>query len=244
MLASIDINVDLGEGIGNDALIMPLISSCNVACGGHFGSAETILQTIKLAIANNVKIGAHPSFPDKVNFGRKKMILSVKDLKSTLSIQLNSIIEVCDNFEVSLNHVKPHGALYNFASIDEATSKVFVESIVDTGLTPVLYAPKDSALSYVAKEYLPVAFEAFVDRRYMDDLQLVSRVHNNAVIESPVQAFEQLMSIFTEQKVRTISEKIKSIEAHTFCVHSDNPNALGVLKFISEELNRLQIQLK
>ena len=81
LLASIDINVDLGEGIGNDALIMPLISSCNVACGGHFGSAETILQTIKLAIANNVKIGAHPSFPDKVNFGRKKMILSIKDLK-------------------------------------------------------------------------------------------------------------------------------------------------------------------
>ncbi|GER59207.1 UPF0271 protein [Patiriisocius marinus] len=244
MITSIDINADLGEGARDDALIMPLISSCSVACGGHYGSEYTILQTVKLAMANGVKVGAHPSFPDKVNFGRKKMSLSPSELKSTLSLQLNSFIKVCNGLGVSLNHVKPHGALYNFAAIDEATSKILVASIMETGLEPVLYAPKNSVLSCVAKDYLPVAFEAFVDRRYTDDLQLVSRTLNDAVISSPIQAFEQLMSICAEQKVRTISGKTKDLEAHTFCVHSDNPNALEILNLIYEELTRLQIHIK
>lgn len=242
-MTKIDLNADLGEGIGDDAKIMPLISSCSIACGGHFGTTQTIEQTIKLAKNHNIKVGAHPSFPDKANFGRKIMSLSAAELKKSLDGQLKKMIDACQVLNVTLNHVKPHGALYNLAAIDEKTAEVVIASILDTGLLPTLYAPKNSILYNKAKKELPVAAEAFIDRRYTDNLQLVSRLLENATIDEPEQAWQQLKGIVAAQTVQTISGKMLSLEANTFCVHSDNPSALGILEFIHKQLQSHKITI-
>lgn len=242
-LDTIDINADLGEGTGNDALIMPLISSCNIACGGHFGTKKTINDTVKLSRIYNVKIGAHPSFPDTVNFGRKLIKLSDTDLKSSIDKQLHTFITTCENAGARLHHVKPHGALYNLASVDVSTSKILIASILDTGFKPVVYAPENSVLYKIAKDYLPVKAEAFIDRYYTDDLLLVPRKEVNAVIKKPQKAWEQLHAIYKDRKVVSINGKIRNLFAETFCIHSDHPNAVPMLKFVHSQLTLQDIQL-
>ena len=125
----IDINCDLGEGIDNEHLLMPYISSCNIACGGHFGNEQTIDKTIQLAIANQVKIGAHPSFPDKENFGRKIMEISDKELEKSLQSQLELFCNRLQKATAKLHHIKPHGALYNLIAINEQAANHFINSI-------------------------------------------------------------------------------------------------------------------
>ena len=125
----IDINCDVGEGVANEPLLMPFISSCNIACGGHFGNVETIDKTIQLAIKNKVLIGAHPSFPDKENFGRKFLDISHRELQKSLEKQLDICIERLSFYNQKLHHIKPHGALYNLIALNEKYAKTFINSI-------------------------------------------------------------------------------------------------------------------
>lgn len=235
----IDINCDVGEGIKNEHLIMPYISSCNVACGGHFGNETTIDNTIKLAIKNKVKIGAHPSLPDKENFGRKLIEISNIDLKTSIQNQLDLLLERLDVFGVRMHHIKPHGALYNAIAKDEELAILFFD-IVKSYLKDVfLYVPYHSQIEKVAlKNNVNIKYEAFADRNYNSDLSLVSRKENNGVLTDKKAIFEHVLFMIKHKKVKTLSGLKKEIRANTFCVHSDTQNALEIVKYLHQNLTK------
>ena len=140
-MKTIDINSDLGEGMDNDPLIMPLISSCNIACGGHYGDEESMRTTVRLAMKHKVKIGAHPAFPDKDNFGRKVLTMTKSELCQSVFDQLLHFYAICEIENAPVHHIKLHGALYNYAAKDAPTADAVVEAIVATKIRPKFYVP-------------------------------------------------------------------------------------------------------
>lgn len=238
---TIDINCDLGEGSGNDALLMPFISSCSIACGGHYGDKETIAATIRLAKKHHVKVGAHPSFPDKENFGRKIMTLTKSELEDSIYHQLKTFQEVCKKEGIPINHIKLHGALYNLAAKDEQTALAVLNTIKKTKIKAAIYAPYQSALANIARPNFDVIFEGFADRKYHSDLQLVARSKNGAVISEPTVAWKQVQHILEKGTVLSIEgEKVK-IAAQTFCIHGDQPNAVALASYIYTQLLKSNI---
>ena len=243
-MKTIDINCDVGEGIGNERLLMPYLSSCNIACAGHAGSVETIDETILLAKLNKVKIGAHPSFPDKENFGRKLMHLPADVLQKSLEDQIRLLKKRADLHGVELNHVKAHGALYNAAAKDEKIANILINAVKNSVKNVVFYAPYNSVLAQLSsKNGFDVKYEAFIDRNYNDDLTLVSRDRKNAVIIDKTKAFEHLKKMILSQKVKTINNLEVTILADTYCVHGDNKNAKDLLIYISKRLDELDIKI-
>jgi len=232
----IDINADLGEGIGNEQKLMPHISSCSIACGGHFGNEETMTEVIRLAKKHNVKVGAHPSFPDKENFGRKIMALSEEELSETVFQQIIRFQKLCTAEEINLHHIKLHGALYNLASVDALTADAVLKGILATNLNVKLYVPYNSILALKAKNFLPLVYEAFLDRRYEEDLTLVNRSKMNAIIGSAEEAWGQLYTMVMQEKVITVTGLEKKIIASTFCVHGDHTNTLEILKYVRKQM--------
>ncbi|REE07874.1 UPF0271 protein [Winogradskyella pacifica] len=242
---SVDINADVGEGIGNETDLMPLLSSCNIACGGHAGDLESMKAVVRLAKKYNVKIGAHPSFPDTLNFGREMMQLSASDLYASLRHQVSALQTVLHNEGAYLYHVKPHGALYNLAAKDEKTARVIIEVIKSLSSPVKLYAPFNSVLAEVAKsENITVKFEAFADRNYNDDLSLVSRVNSNAILHEKEAVLSHVLSMVKHQKVTSVNGVEVPIKVATVCVHGDTENALEILKYLSDNLvkNNIKIQ--
>lgn len=239
----IDINADLGEGSANDELLMPMISSCSIACGGHFGNNNTMRAAVRLAKIHNVKVGAHPSFPDRDNFGRKKLTLTKMELKESIYKQITDFIAVCNAEDVPLNHIKLHGALYNYAAIDAPTADAIVEAILNTGQRPQLFLPFNSILAKKAENLLSLVYEAFIDRRYNDDLTLVSRKLPNACISSPLLAWHQLFKMLTEKLVGTIQGNEREIIAYTYCIHSDTANAVEMMEYISIKMKEHHLKL-
>jgi UPF0271 protein len=226
-----DINCDLGEGIGNDEKIMPFISSCNIACGGHVGDASTMKTTVLLAKKYGVKVGAHPSFPDWENFGRKNIQLPKQELKEALIRQINSLKEIAKNEDVTLNHIKPHGALYNLAAKNEDFANVIIEVVKSFDEKMMLYVPYKSVIAEKAKAMgITYFYEAFADRNYDDNLKLVTRDLPNAVISDTSKILKRVRKMFEEQTVLSIHNKIKKIRVDTICVHGDNPNAVEIVK--------------
>ena len=231
----IDINADVGEGLHNEAQLMPYLNSCNIACGGHAGDAETMKTVIRLAEEYQVKIGAHPSFPDRENFGRNILNISSEALKKSLMAQLESFQEVISSERATLHHVKPHGALYNLAAKDAATAEVILEAMKSLHIEAKLYAPYGSMLAKLAyRKGIPVVYEAFADRNYQEDLSLVPRSRPHALITEPKAVFEQVQRMVLEGKVHTETGKEVPIKAATFCVHGDQENALEILKYLNK----------
>ena len=243
VIREIDINADLGEGSGNDSQIMPLISSCNIACGGHYGTDQSMRTAIGLAKKYNVKIGAHPSFPDIDNFGRKIVTLTKSELTGEIFNQILHFLSVCETEDATLNHIKLHGALYNYATIDAPTADAVVEGIIATKLRPILYVPYNSILAKKAENLLPLVYEAFIDRRYNNDLTLVSREYKGAVIDNMEQAWLQLKQMALESEVTTILNKKIPIVASTFCIHSDHLHSVEILKYIRSQMSNHNIEL-
>jgi len=240
----IDVNCDLGEGIADDALLMPYVSSCNIACGGHFGNKNTIDETIKLAIRNKVKIGAHPSFPDQINFGRKLLKISAEDLNKSIQSQLALFTARLAAFNVKLNHIKAHGALYNLIAKDAEAATNYLNSIAQFIKGAFVYVPYNSAIEKIAKERgIDIKYEAFADRNYNTDLSLVSRLNKNAVISDPLSVFYHMREMIEAKKVLTIDNVLVAIKADTFCIHGDHKNALETLKEITRLLNTQNIQI-
>jgi len=238
----VDINADVGEGLNNEAQLMPYLSSCNIACGGHAGDDDTMAQVVKLAKTHKVKIGAHPSFPDRQNFGRKIIEISSADLYTSLKQQIRSLIRVLRAEHLTLHHIKPHGALYNLAAIDEKTARVIIEVVKSIALPLRLYAPYGSVIADIAqKESVKLTYEAFADRNYNDDLTLVSRAEENAVITNPDEVFNHVYRMIFEQKVKTINGVGVDIKADTFCVHGDNPEAIKLLQDLTDKLDKSNV---
>ncbi len=240
---TIDINCDLGEGSENDDLLMPFISSCSIACGGHYGDEKTIAAAIRLAKKNQVKVGAHPSFPDKENFGRKIISISKNDLEANISHQIKTFQEVCKIEGVQINHIKLHGALYNLAAKDEQTATTILTAVKKTNVKVSIYAPYQSVLADLAQTNFNVIFEAFADRQYHSDLQLVARSENGAVISNPTFAWKQVQRILQKSEVLSIEGGKVKIEAQTFCIHGDQPNAVALASYIHEQLMENNISI-
>ena len=188
----IHINCDLGEGGYYDAELMPLISACNIACGGHAGTVESMHQTVMFAMENKVEIGAHPSYPDKENFGRISMEIPAEDLRLSIVAQILSLKQIAEAEGGKLTHIKLHGALYNDAAKDEDIAGIVIDSILEFEENFPVYAPQNSVISKLAEGKIKVIFEAFADRNYNENHSLVSRSKPNALITQKAVSYTHL----------------------------------------------------
>lgn len=240
----IDINCDLGEGLDNEQLLMPLISSCNIACGGHAGNQSTMNTVVELAKMHKVKIGAHPSFPDRENFGRKIVEISPEALHQSVYEQVLSLKVILKEQNSQLHHIKPHGALYNLAAIDRVTAGLIVDVVKRIGDNIYLYVPFRSVISEIAiKENVQVKFEAFADRNYNTDLTLVPRTEANALIQDGESMFQHIFQMISKGKVTTINGVEVELKADTFCVHGDGKNVEENLKYLVARLKEKNIKI-
>ena len=239
---NVNINADLGEGAGQDAQLMPLLSSCNIACGGHIGDRTSMIEAIRLAKKHDVKIGAHPSYPDKENFGRVRPDVDDIVLMENLMNQLEQFFRIAEEEKVEVHHIKAHGALYNDAAADREVAELFLNTTTRLGLTKKIYTPFNSQLHQAASPSFSVCFEGFIDRAYNDDLSLVSRGHELALHKSKERAWKQLYEMYFLEEVTTISGRKIAIQADTFCIHGDHPNALNMLSYIREQLSKTEVK--
>ena len=223
---TIDLNCDMGEGIGNDAEIMPFISSANIACGYHAGDAAIMQATVLLALQYGVSIGAHPSFPDRENFGRSHMTLTSKEIYDLTANQIHSLQTIAKAHGAILNHVKPHGALYNAAALSKDISGAIVSAICDLDPHLILYGLANSEMIYAAKDKrLKFKQEVFADRTYLSDGTLTPRTQANALIESEQESINQVMQMIKTQTVTALDGTRVPIQADTICIHGDGPHA-------------------
>lgn len=242
---TIDINCDVGEGVGNEAFIFPYISSCNIACGGHAGDQNSMLQIVKLAKIHKLRIGAHPSYPDKLNFGRESMKLDAGDLIKSIQAQIASLVSVLKEQQVSMHHIKPHGALYNDIAVNKERARLFLLSVETYKKEVVLYVPNKTIIAEEAiKQGFRICYEAFGDRNYTEKLKLVSRNLPNALITDPKLVLNHMLEMIEHQRVTTIAGSKIPILADTYCIHGDTPTAYQILMYLSVELPKRHIQLK
>ena len=251
MKREIDINCDLGESygvfkIGNDEKIMPHITSANIACGFHAGDPTTIAHTIDIAKKHEVAVGAHPGYPDIMGFGRREMQLTSEEAKNYTLYQVSALQGFAKAASLSLQHVKPHGALYNTAVKDKKLSKAIVEAIKALDTELIVFASPNSTLSEVAaKSGLRVAHEFFADRGYNPDGSLVSRKQSNAIIQDPKKVVERVVKAVEDETVATANGEILDLgRVHTVCVHGDTPTALELAETIKKGLVRAGIEVK
>ncbi len=237
----ININCDLGEGLNNEHIILPLIDSCNVACGGHAGDNASMIECVEISIRNKVKIGAHPSYPDKINFGRKKINIPPSELSISIISQIESLEAISNSYGVTLNHIKAHGALYNQMIIDADLSNFYLDTIEEFKNKYSIYVPYKSEIEKLAlKRGFSIVYEVFGDRNYNDDLSLVSRDSENALITDPEIVIEHINTIKETNTVKTINGNFQKIKFDTICIHSDTNNSIDILKKINKEFNGRQ----
>lgn len=241
----VDLNCDMGEGVGNDELIMPYISSANIACGYHAGDEKTIWSTIELSIKHKVAVGAHVSFLDKENFGRSEMKLADEEVYDLITQQLIIIKEIADSFDITIRHVKPHGALYNMSAKDKTLAKTIATAVKDFNDGLILFGLSGSHSIDEAKVIgLKTASEVFADRTYQDDGSLTPRSQPNALIESTEKAIQQVLQMITKGTVTTVSGKQIPIVAETICIHGDGKHATAFAKNIFDNLKQNNIGIK
>ena len=246
---SIDLNVDLGEfktedEFNNEVELLQLISSCNIACGGHIGDRSSISRVIEHAKKLNVAIGMHPSYPDKLGFGRKPVVISDKELQKSLRQQINDFLTVASQFSINVSHIKLHGQLYNDASKNRKLGEMILLIIKESDLTLNIVGQCNSMLEEVCHEHnQPFIAEAFVDRRYNPDLTLVQRSQADAMIDSVNNQVLQAKQIVIDRSIIVDNRRVK-IRADTLCIHGDHPGALTSLRLLRSALEAEGIEIK
>lgn len=241
---SIDLNVDLAEGFAFDDALLQQTTSANIACGIHAGDYQTIYQALLSAKKYGTRLGAHPSFPDRENFGRKPMQLPADALRASLFYQLGALAAMVKAEGLTLSYVKPHGALYNQAAKDEALATQIVEVIKAFDPSLALMGLSGSLMLQVAKAHgLTTISEVFADRRYQDDGSLVPRSESDATLSSDEEAVTQVLQM-VNGSVTSRSGKVIAIEADSICLHGDNEHALDFAKKIRKALTDNGIALK
>jgi UPF0271 protein len=243
----IDLNCDLGESFGAwkmgfDEEVMKYITSANVACGWHGGDPIVMSKTVQLAMENKVSVGAHPGYPDLLGFGRRSLDCTFDELKNYVIYQVGALDGFCQVHGVKMTHVKPHGKMYldAFEKVDQA--RAIAEAIIsyNPDLFYVAFAGvKGELMTKVAKEMrLKVVYEAFPDRAYTPEGDLVSRSQTGAVIKDPQEVAKRALLMAKEHKVIAIDGTSIEIEAQTLCVHGDTPTAVDLVKTIREVLKK------
>lgn len=236
----IDINCDVGEGTGNEHLLFPYISSCNIACGGHAGDTESMRSILQLAKRHHINVGAHPSYPDRANFGRKSMTLSADELSTSIFGQIKGLQQLAHEFGLTLHHIKPHGALYHDVCQKEEVAGIFLEAIEEFRTSCKLCVPGHSRIAQLALDKgFDVCSEVFADRNYNEDLSLVNRTAINALITDPTVAAEHVENMISKKQVRTKSGKFVPIQGQTYCVHSDTKNSVDIVRHLYLKYGRI-----
>jgi UPF0271 protein len=244
MSLRLDLNADLGEGCAFDAELMSVVTSCNIACGGHIGDAASMRTALMLAKENQVAAGAHPSFPDRENFGRTKSTLSGAALEASLRDQVSALKKEADQLGIPITHLKPHGALYNMAALDAGLAQSVVNVLIETFPDAALFGPPNSKLEAVAQNH-GIAFvaEGFADRAYEADGQLRDRKAPGAVIHDVDAQTEQALGMATRGEVETYDSGAISLPVKTICVHGDTPSAFAAAQSIKAALEQSGIAL-
>jgi len=238
----ININCDLGESsklhsTENDPLLLEIVNSANIACGYHAGDKPTMEQTIKISKKNAVSIGAHPSFNDRENFGRKRINLPSNEITKLIIDQINILFEIADKFRMKVTHVKPHGALNNMACEDYDLAKVISESIIKANKDLIFLVPTGSQMEKAGKKLgMKIAAEIFADRNYEDNGNLISRSKDNAMITDPEIAKKHVIKMVENQALDCYSGKQIPCEIDSVCVHGDGKSAVNTAKQIKEGL--------
>lgn len=234
----IDLNCDLGEGAGHDAELMPLITSANIACGGHAGDAQTMRTAVELARKHGVAIGAHPGLNDREHFGRRETPILPAEARALVCTQiriLQSIVQSCGG---RLAHVKPHGALYNLAARDAALARAVAEAVGEVDPRLVLFGQAGSELLAAGRACnLRVASEVFADRTYQPDGSLTPRTRAGALVRDESVAVEQVLCLVREGRVRAVDGSDVTVKADTVCVHGDGPHAVAFARRLRAELH-------
>ena len=239
-MPSIDLNCDLGEGAGHDAELMPLITSANIACGGHAGDAATMRATVALAQKHGVAVGAHPGFPDRANFGRVELAVTPDEVHGLVLDQIRRLQALAP-----VRHVKLHGALYNMAARDAALARAAVDAIYELDPKLILFGLAGSQMIAVAEACgLPVASEVFADRTYQADGALTPRTQSDALITDVAVAMAQVRRMVREGKVRATDGTDVLIRADTVCVHGDGANPVEFARRLRHELSAAGIEIK
>lgn len=251
MKFQVDLNCDLGEGygdfrVGNDEETMPHITSANIACGFHAGDPMVMANTIGIAKKCSVAVGAHPGYPDLQGFGRREMKLVREEIKQYTLYQIGALEGFARAAGVQLQHVKPHGALYNKAAKDEETAEGIVEAVMAFDKALIVFAPPNSIFAKVAVNAgLRVACEFFADRAYNADGSLVSRQRPNSIINDPKKLVERALRALKERSVLTADGKVVSLsEVQTICVHGDTPAAVKLVKAMKSGLVAAGVEVR
>jgi UPF0271 protein len=223
----VDLNADLGEGAGHDAELFELVSSASIATGFHSGDADTMHAAVLGAKAHGVAVGAHPSFFDRENFGRKELKVTVDEVYDGVAFQLGVFQAIAEAAGTRPNHVKPHGALYNMAVRDEKLAEAIARAIRSVDSRLILFAPDNTELARAGEaQGLQVAREVFADRNYLSDGWLVPRTRPDALLSDPVEAAKRVLRMLREGKVQSVEGNDVNVRAETICVHGDTPGAV------------------
>ena len=245
----ININCDLGEKSKHhsnkyDPELLGIVNSANIACGFHAGDEDTMRETIKISKKNGVSIGAHPSFNDPENFGRKRINLSSVEIEKLIQDQYNILQSIAQQNEVSVSHIKPHGALNNMACEDIELATVIAKTIYKINKDLIYLVPTGSKMELSAKKLgMKVACEIFADRNYEDDGNLVSRKKSNALITDPIEAQEHVLKMVKNQALNCLSGKQIPCEIDSVCIHGDNLSSLETAFKVRENLNKNNLNL-
>src|SRR5882762_2553282 len=238
MRLSIDLNADLGEGAGHDEELFELISSANIATGFHAGDSDTMHTAVSAAKKHGVAVGAHPSFFDRENFGRKELKVGNQEVFDAVAYQLGIFQAIATALDVQPSHVKPHGALYNMAVRDQTLADEIARAIKSVDPKLILFAPDKSELARAGETHgLQIAREIFADRNYLNDGWLVPRTRPDALLHDPKEAAERVLRMLREGKVRSVEGRDIDVRGETICVHGDTP---GAVEFACELRKQLE----
>ena len=249
-MLEVDLNSDLGESfgaytIGMDSEVLKYISSANIACGWHAGDSMVMEKTVKLAKENNVKIGAHPGYPDLVAFGRRNVAVTPEELKTYVKYQIGALLAFVKAEGLTLQHVKPHGAMYNMAGKGYSLALAIAEGIKEVDDQLIFMALANSEMIKAGKDIgLKVCNEVFADRAYNDDGSLVARSLPGSMIHDEELAIKRVVRMVKEGKVTSVNGTDIEINAESICIHGDNPDALVFAKKIKETLEKEGVKIK
>ena len=237
MNLSVDINADLGEGAGHDDELFELISSANIATGFHAGDSDTMHAAVCAAREHGVTVGAHPSFFDRENFGRKELNIAYQEVLDAVVYQLGIFQAIASALDVRPSHVKPHGALYNMAVRDAKLADAIARAIESVDSKLILFAPDKSELARAGEAHgLQIAREIFADRNYLNDGWLVPRTRPDALLHDPKQAAARALRMLREGKVRSVEGRDVDVRGETICVHGDTPGAVEFARELRTQL--------
>lgn len=244
MKLSVDINADLGEGAGHDEELFELISSANIASGFHAGDSDSMHAAVTTAKKHGVAVGAHPSFFDRENFGRKELKVSNQEVFDAVAYQLGVFQAIASAVDVRPNHVKPHGALYNMAVRDQELADAIARSIESVDPKLILFAPDKSELARAGEVHgLQIAHEIFADRNYLNDGWLVPRTRPDALLRDPNEAAQRVLRMLQEGKVRSVEGPDVEVRGETICIHGDTPGAVEFARKLRSQLEHEGVRI-